>query len=140
MSLIRLYRTQRHALKVASVVARWLEAHGFEFRSHELCGNFMSTCPCPAAFKQVVRKEPHIRANRLRPNGSRGLISSIVTGKYYARSRKQGDDNQGTPPTENAVLCVRLLLEGTLLREVSAQMGRIVLPSTQVNRPPGLSG
>src|ERR1700693_3388021 len=118
---IRLYRTQRHALKVASIVARWLEAHGFEFRSYELCGNFMSTCPCPAALKQVVREEPHIRANRFRPNSGRGLISSIVTGKSYARSREQGDDNQGAHPTGNEVLCVRLLHDGTVLREVSSR-------------------
>jgi len=64
--LTRVYRTQQHALKVASVVARCLEAHGFEFRSHEPCGNFMSTLPCFAALKQVIRKEPRIRANRFR--------------------------------------------------------------------------
>src|SRR5271165_708716 len=48
--LIRFYRTQRHVLKVTSVVARRLEAHGFEFGSHEVCGNFMSTSPCPSAL------------------------------------------------------------------------------------------
>src|SRR5260370_21011104 len=52
--LIRLYRTQRHALKVAFVVAGWLETHLFEFRSHEPCGNFMSTCASPAATPPEV--------------------------------------------------------------------------------------
>ena len=97
----------------------------------------MSTCPSPAALKQVVRKEPHIRANRFRPNSGRGLISSIVTGKNYARSREQGDDNQGTHPTGNAVLCVRLLHDDTVLREVLAKVARIVLAGTRVNRGPG---
>jgi hypothetical protein len=76
----------RAAVRLAFVVAGRLEAHGFEFRSHELCGNFMSACPSPATLKQVVRREPHVCAKSFRPDGSRGFVGSILTGKNYARS------------------------------------------------------
>ena len=74
----------------------------------------MSACPSPATLKQVLRKESHVCTKSFRPDGSRGFVGSILTGKNYARSPQHGKDNQGTHPEGNAVLGVRLVHEGTV--------------------------
>src|SRR5580704_4109103 len=84
----------------------------------------MSACPSPATLKQVVRKESHVCTKSFRPDGSRGFVGSILTGKNYARSPQYGKDNQGTRPEGKAVLGVRLLHDGTVLLRSFVEGGK----------------